>query len=65
MPTYVYRRADGSTTEIQQSFLEDALTHCPDTGQPMERVLQGFGSQRLGTRFYDEAKRAEPQDRSA
>ncbi len=61
MPIYVYRREDGTTIEIQQSIMDDPLTTCPDTGQPMERVPQGFGSQRLGKRFYDERKRAPRQ----
>jgi len=61
MPTYVYSRKDGSTVEIDQTMREDALTVCPQTGQSMQRILQGFGSQRLGRSFYSEAKRDAPK----
>lgn len=39
MPTYTYRREDGSTFEIKQRITEDALDTCPDTGQPVERII--------------------------
>lgn len=38
MPTYVYRREDGSTFEIEQRITEDALETCPTTGQPVRRI---------------------------
>jgi predicted nucleic acid-binding Zn ribbon protein len=57
MPTYVYLREDGTTIEIQQAWRDDALTTCPDTGKPVIRVLQPFGSPRLGKSFYEDAKR--------
>lgn len=38
MPTYVYRREDGSRFEVQQRITEDALTTCPTTGQSVTRV---------------------------
>lgn len=41
MPTYVYRRDDGTTFETQQKITEDALDRCPDTGQPVERIIAG------------------------
>ena len=41
MPTYVYRREDGTKFEIQQRITEDALEECPETGQPVERIIQG------------------------
>lgn len=41
MPTYVYRREDGSTFEIEQRITEDALEVCPNTGQKVERVITG------------------------
>ncbi len=41
MPTYEYRREDGTTFEIQQRITEDALTTCPTTGQPVRRVISG------------------------
>ena len=39
MPLYVYRRPDGSTFEVRQSISDEALTHDPQTGQPVQRVL--------------------------
>ena len=39
MPIYEYRRPDGSTFEVQQSFSDEALTHDPETGVPVARVL--------------------------
>lgn len=39
MPTYTYRREDGTTFETQQRITEDPLEECPDTGQPVERIL--------------------------
>ncbi|MEM1127194.1 MAG: zinc ribbon domain-containing protein [Bacteroidota bacterium] len=41
MPTYVYRREDGTTFEIQQRITEDALTVDPETGQAVSRVITG------------------------
>lgn len=43
MPTYVYRREDGSTFEVQQRITEDPLDTCPDTGQDVERIITGNG----------------------
>jgi len=41
MPTYVYRREDGTSFEIQQRITEDPLETCPTTGQPGTRVITG------------------------
>jgi putative FmdB family regulatory protein len=41
MPTYVYKREDGTTFEIQQRITEDALEVCPETGQTVKRVITG------------------------
>ncbi len=38
MPTYVYRRADGTRFEHQQRITADALDVCPTTGQTVTRV---------------------------
>ncbi|HYE57259.1 MAG TPA: zinc ribbon domain-containing protein [Rhodothermales bacterium] len=38
MPTYVYKREDGSTFEIEQRITEPALEVCPTTGQPVRRI---------------------------
>jgi putative FmdB family regulatory protein len=53
MPIYEYRRPDGTTFEIQQSFSEDALTHDPDTGVPVERVLHAPAVHFKGSGFYN------------
>lgn len=53
MPTYVYRREDGSTFEIQQRISEDALTACPTTGQPVKRIISAnTGLIFKGSGFY-------------
>jgi predicted nucleic acid-binding Zn ribbon protein len=52
MPTYVYRREDGSTFEVEQRITEAALTHDPDTGQRVERVIVGAGLLFKGSGFY-------------
>jgi len=53
MPIYEYRRPDGTTFEIQQSFSEDALTKDPDTGVPVERVLHAPAVHFKGKGFYN------------
>ena len=53
MPTYVYRREDGTTFEVQQRITEPALETCPDTGQPVKRVISGSaGLIFKGSGFY-------------
>ena len=53
MPTYVYRREDGTTFEIEQRITEDALETCPTTGQPVQRVITGgTGLIFKGSGFY-------------
>ncbi len=41
MPTYVYRREDGSTFELQQKMSESPLERCPETGQRVTRLITG------------------------
>src|ERR1700691_4051936 len=53
MPIYEYRRPDGTTFEIQQSFSEDALTVDPDTGVPVQRVLHAPAVHFKGKGFYN------------
>jgi predicted nucleic acid-binding Zn ribbon protein len=53
MPIYEYRRPDGTTFEIQQSFSEDALAVDPDTGVPVERVLHPPAVHFKGKGFYN------------
>lgn len=43
MPTYEYKREDGSTFEIIQKMSEPALETCPTTGQKVRRVISGGG----------------------
>ncbi|MBO6792885.1 MAG: zinc ribbon domain-containing protein [Balneolaceae bacterium] len=43
MPTYEYKREDGSTFEIIQKMSENPLTECPTTGQKVRRVVSGGG----------------------
>ncbi|MDX1546792.1 MAG: FmdB family zinc ribbon protein [Rhodothermales bacterium] len=53
MPTYVYRREDGTTFEIEQRISEDPLAVCPTTGQPVKRVISGgTGLIFKGSGFY-------------
>lgn len=52
MPTYVYRREDGSTFEVEQRITADPLDVCPETGQKVERVITGAGLIFKGSGFY-------------
>ena len=53
MPTYVYRREDGTTFEVFQRISDDALTTDPETGQAVERVIGGgAGLIFKGSGFY-------------
>ncbi len=53
MPTYVYRREDGTTFEIQQRITEPALEKCPTTGQKVKRLITGgTGLIFKGSGFY-------------
>jgi putative FmdB family regulatory protein len=53
MPIYEYRRPDGTTFEIQQSFSDDPLKVDPDTGVPVERVLHAPAVHFKGKGFYN------------
>lgn len=68
MPTYVYRREDGSTFETEQRMSEDALTTCPTTGQRVKRVITGgTGVIFKGSGFYQTdyvKKTGEPDSKS-
>ncbi len=53
MPTYTYKREDGSVFEIEQRITADALATCPTTGQTVTRVITGgTGLLFKGTGFY-------------
>ena len=53
MPIYEYRRPDGTTFEVQQSFSDDTLTIDPETGVPVERVLHAPAVHFKGKGFYN------------
>jgi predicted nucleic acid-binding Zn ribbon protein len=59
MPIYEYRRPDGTTFDVLQSFADATLTHDPETGVPVEMVFhapaihfkgKGFHNTDYGTR---------------
>lgn len=52
MPLYSYRREDGTTFDIKQSFHEDPLTIDPQTGQRVVRIVQQAGVIFKGSGFY-------------
>src|ERR1700684_775029 len=53
MPIYEYRRPDGPTFEIQQSFSDETLTHDPETGVEVKRVLHAPAVHFKGKGFYN------------
>src|SRR5271165_2511238 len=53
MPIYEYRRPDGTTFEVLQSFSDDALRTDPETGVPVERVLHAPAVHFKGKGFYN------------
>lgn len=53
MPIYEYRRPDGSTFEVMQSFSDDPLTHDPETGVEVQRVLHAPAVHFKGSGFYN------------
>lgn len=52
MPVYTYRREDGTTFDIKQSFSDDPLTVDPATGQKVTRIVQSAGIIFKGSGFY-------------
>ena len=53
MPTYVYRREDGTTFECFQRITADPLVRCPTTQQQVRRVISGgTGFILKGSGFY-------------
>jgi putative FmdB family regulatory protein len=53
MPIYEYRRPDGTTFEMRQSFSDEPLSVDPDTGVPVERVLHAPAVHFKGKGFYN------------
>jgi predicted nucleic acid-binding Zn ribbon protein len=66
MPTYVYRREDGTTFELEQRISAPALTTDPETGQRVERVISGAGLVFKGSGFYltDYARKGSATDKA-
>ena len=53
MPTYVYKREDGTTFELVQRITEPALETDPETGQKVRRIPSASaGLVFKGTGFY-------------
>ena len=74
MPIYEYRRPDGTTFEVLQKFSDEALTHDPETGVPVQRVLtapaihfkgSGFHNTDYGTRKRNREKAAQSSSDSS
>jgi len=75
MPIYEYRRlSDGKIIEVQQSIKDDALTKCPETGDPVEKSISRTSFQLKGSGWYTtdyksspekEPKSAEPETKVA
>lgn len=53
MPIYEYRRPDGTTFEVMQSFSDDALEKDPESGVPVQRVLHAPAIHFKGKGFYN------------
>jgi putative FmdB family regulatory protein len=53
MPIYEYRRPDGTTFELIQSFSDSALKKDPETGVKVERVLHAPAVHFKGKGFYN------------
>jgi len=53
MPIYEYRRPDGTTFDVQQSFHDEPFTTDPDTGVPVKRVLHAPAVHFKGKGFYN------------
>jgi putative FmdB family regulatory protein len=53
VPFYEYRRPDGTTFEVLQKMSDDALTHDPETGVPVERVFSPIAIHFKGKGFYN------------
>ncbi|TVQ67285.1 MAG: zinc ribbon domain-containing protein [Balneolaceae bacterium] len=53
MPTYEYKREDGSLFEFFQGMNDKPLETCPETGQKVKRMISGGGGVVYkGTGFY-------------
>lgn len=52
MPIYTYRREDGTTFDIRQSFSDDPLSVDPQSGQRVQRIIQSAGVIFKGSGYY-------------
>ncbi|MGF1670488.1 MAG: FmdB family zinc ribbon protein [Balneolaceae bacterium] len=43
MPTYEYKRKDGTVFELIQGINDKPIKKCPETGQPVKRIITGGG----------------------
>lgn len=41
MPTYTYETATGRRFEVRQAMSDAPLTHDPESGEPVQRVISG------------------------
>jgi putative FmdB family regulatory protein len=53
MPIYEYRRPDGTTFEVVQSFSDEPLEKDPETGVSVERVFHPPAVHFKGKGFYN------------
>ncbi len=53
MPIYEYKRPDGTTFELMQSFSDPALKKDPETGVKVQRVLHAPAVHFKGKGFYN------------
>jgi predicted nucleic acid-binding Zn ribbon protein len=53
VPVYVYKNLNtGETFEFEQRITEKALTHHPETSDPVKRLIQPVGIAFKGSGFY-------------
>jgi predicted nucleic acid-binding Zn ribbon protein len=53
MPVYVYKNLKtGETFEVEQRITASALSHHPETGDPVKRLIQPVGIAFKGSGFY-------------
>jgi predicted nucleic acid-binding Zn ribbon protein len=53
VPIYVYKNlTTGETFELEQRITEKALSHHPETGDPVKRLIQPVGIAFKGSGFY-------------
>jgi putative FmdB family regulatory protein len=52
MPLYTYRREDGTTFDIRQSFSDEPLKTDPESGQSVVRIVQPTQVIFKGSGFY-------------